>query len=257
MAVINYDELFDRLKGYIDTKVTESEQLLSELFEQHNMEQIGANITEVIKVGDNIEQVMTCAMGIVPIYVCARDIHNINAAPDAAQAALTAERGAENAQRLSSGFATQAWKWAQADEDAPVYDGEHHGFSAYHWAMKAQQQLSSYLPITGGTLTGALTIQNQIPEIFFDDTEYPLVDGRVYYNGAQNAIVAQVRDENDTELNRIKIVPDRVETTSEIYVNGQKVIHEGDPLVLDMKQRIAALEEQVQKLMMEKENGNH
>ena len=268
MAVISYDELFDRLREYIDTKITESEQLLSDLFEQHNMEQIGENITEVIKVGDNIEQVLTCAMGIVPIYVCARDIHNINAAPDAAQAALTAERGAENAQRLSSGFATQAWKWAQADEDAPVYDGTHHGFSAYHWAQKAQQIASSE----------RIYAQGNNPRLYFVEENNPNVTRDCIFIYENNKLYFRTAEPGGTPHNDFIVVqnygtdPSVFEPAGVLKLfhenitwNGNIMWHAGnftpstytDDDFQMMEGRIKELETQVKKLMMEKENGNH
>lgn len=53
--------------------------------------------------------------------------------------AVSAKDTAVSAQTGAVAARNSANEWANAPEDAPVDDGTHQGFSAYHWSRKAQQ----------------------------------------------------------------------------------------------------------------------
>ena len=68
-----------------------------------------------------------------------------NAALQSELNASISEQNAENSAQDSSGHADRAmvyrdcaYLWSSEEEDIPVTDGTHNGFSAYHWAQKAE-----------------------------------------------------------------------------------------------------------------------
>lgn len=91
-----------------------------------------------------------------------------SAASGSASAAAGSASSASGSAATATTQATQAttardfsWQWAQQAEDVSVNDGTHTGFSAYHWALKAQlgggDKVSSWAGLTGEvTLTQAV-----------------------------------------------------------------------------------------------------
>jgi hypothetical protein len=162
------NQVFDKLKEYIDIKILELDDSLKDLFDSYNLEELVPYLPQILTVSDNITDVITVANGIYSVANCSRNMNYIKFAP---QAASQAEYAADRALASASDalvFRDNAYNWSQAPENLPVDDGEHQGYSSYHWARKAQEVVEAdtyYLrdgsqPITGDFAGGGFKITN-------------------------------------------------------------------------------------------------
>jgi hypothetical protein len=54
MALTNMNDVFDKLKEYIDIKVDTASEELEKLFEEYNMAELGPSLPYILTVADNI-----------------------------------------------------------------------------------------------------------------------------------------------------------------------------------------------------------
>jgi len=146
MAIINYSDLFDRLQEYIDSKIMDVERFL--------------NSEEIKIVAHNIESIVTDADSIDNINLNASNMNHIRTNAENIGFIKTAYPSAEAA-KLSAEFAHQ---WAVNPEDNIVDDGNNPpDYSAYHWAMKAQQAIDG---LEWGNIGGEIDNQTDLFDTF-------------------------------------------------------------------------------------------
>lgn len=110
---------------------------------QQNAETAEQNAEAAQQNAETAEQGAVAAQGLAEAAQLAAE-NARDAAIQAKTDAETAETNAETAQGLAEDARDDAidardaaYLWAQEDEDTPVNDGTHSGFSAFHWAEKA------------------------------------------------------------------------------------------------------------------------
>jgi len=135
MAIVNMNQLFDKLKEYIDTKINLMEVELRELFEEYGLKDIKDYLNEIKTVADNIEIIQPIGAHIADIINCSDNMDAIIEAPQNAIDAKNAATVAKDARDSSLLYRDQAEKWSQEEFNIPVDDGTHTGYSSYHYAL--------------------------------------------------------------------------------------------------------------------------
>ena len=138
MAIINYNQLFDKLQEYIDYKIGVLEDSLRDLFEEYNLKDIYPYLNEIKTVADNLESIQIIGQNMTDIVVCSENIDAIIKAPDEAERiekyALETEQWYQDTFRSKE----DAQRWSSANHGEEIDDGVHTGYSAYHWSVEAQ-----------------------------------------------------------------------------------------------------------------------
>jgi hypothetical protein len=140
MAIVNMNDIFDKLQEYIDIKIDESSEALETLFKDYGMDELGPHLPEVLTVADNITDVITDANNINSIIKCAKNMVYVKAC---VPIAIEVGRNLEYSREARD----NAFKWSSEGEDIPIDDNVNPiGYSAYHWARKAHNVVP---PING------------------------------------------------------------------------------------------------------------
>jgi hypothetical protein len=179
---VNMQEIFDKLKEYIDTKIDSVEINLTDLFIEHGIKIVADNIAIVESVSNNIVEIKLVGHNIGPIKVCNDNMSYIKVAPQAAQDAI-------NASNLAVEYRDNAFRWSSESEDTIVDDGVRQGYSAYHWAKKAE----NYNPDDFLKTDGSNAMSND-----FDGGSNKItniIDGTEATDGATVGQVSDVKDD--------------------------------------------------------------
>jgi len=165
MAILNMNQLFDKLQEYIDKKIDSVEGGMEELFLEYGVKIVANNIEEVETVALNISHVITNASNIPSIVKCSQNMMYIKAAPESAINAYTymtqtqayrdeviasTDDSYVNAM-IAEAESLTADSYADEPEDIPVKNYYYNEatdsieyvntsfFSAYHWSEKSKQ----------------------------------------------------------------------------------------------------------------------
>ena len=138
MAILNMNQLFDKLKEYIDTKIDKMEINLRELFEEYGLDEILPYLNEIKTVADNIETIQPIGNNITGLVEIINNMDEILQADENASLAYNSAQDSQLYSSQSRDYRDQAHLWAQEEYNKPVDDGVHQGLSAYHWAMVAR-----------------------------------------------------------------------------------------------------------------------
>jgi hypothetical protein len=179
MAILNMDNIFDKLHEYIDRKTDSVELNLKDLFDEYGVKEVLEALPQVNSVANNLVEIKDVAHNIYAVKTCYDDIQYIKAAPQAAQTAIEKAAEAADSATEADTHRGNAYLWSSAPEDVPVDDGVHQGYSAYHWAQKAGAVVndpSDYymrdgsLPITNDFAGGGFKITNIADGINVNDS---------------------------------------------------------------------------------------
>jgi hypothetical protein len=140
MALINQNMLFDRLKEYIDKKITNLPERVEEILIEYGFKIVAENIDSVKIVAENIDEVIVCANNIDYIIEVAQP-EIIAALPEAAQNALDAMNAAWDAEAealTADSYATEeintfVKEWYSNGDGTFSYIETSH-YSSFHWA---------------------------------------------------------------------------------------------------------------------------
>jgi len=139
MAIINMDTLFDKLQEYINRKIGILPETIEELFIEYGLKDVYQALPEIKTISNNIVEVNLVAHNMSDVLLCADNMNYIQAAPNAALTAV--EKAAEAAQSATDAETSKnfSYQWSSENEDTLIDDGVHQGYSAYHWAKKAEE----------------------------------------------------------------------------------------------------------------------
>lgn len=105
---------------------------------------VASNIADITAIAGNIDEVYRVGQDIEDVKICAANMTDIIQASDNADAAQIYASNAENS-------SIRAGQWASYPEDETI-PGTGGGYSAYHWAMKAQE--------FAGGVASSITVDN-------------------------------------------------------------------------------------------------
>ena len=122
--VINYEDIFDSLKEYIDKKIDTLDEQIRELFEEYDIKLVVEHLGEIQTIADNILHLQIVSDNIAEVINVSENMSYV----------IRAVESAEDAAK----YASEAFKWGNAPEDVHLEDtAGNAGYSAYHWAQKA------------------------------------------------------------------------------------------------------------------------
>ena len=136
--ITNMNDLFDKLQEYIDKKIEGTESGFKDLFEEYGLKEILPIIDEIRTVAFNADYVRIVGANAAYITPIGENIDEVLAVPGYLDDIQDGVQEAEqwfNATEEQAGF---AFNWAQEAVNVPVDDGNHNGYSAYHWSIQAE-----------------------------------------------------------------------------------------------------------------------
>jgi len=137
MAITNMNTLFDKLKEYIDAKISNIEIELRDLFEEYSLKEIVQYLNEIKTVADNLDWIQIVGNDMQSIITTAKNIQPIIDAPEYADRIEQGNEEAEYWHGETKKAKDFAWAWSSENIQVPVDDGIHQGYSAWHWASVA------------------------------------------------------------------------------------------------------------------------
>ena len=138
MAIANMNELFDKLQEYIDKKIEGVEGGLKELFDEYELKAILPYLNEIKTVADNLEIIIPVGSNITSIVKVAGIKDEIIAVPAEVDRIEFEVARAESLVTKSHEYVESAHNWAQENHGVVVEDGDHIGYSSFHWAIEAR-----------------------------------------------------------------------------------------------------------------------
>jgi len=139
MAITNMNDLFDKLQEYIDKKIENLEEGFKDLFEEYGLKEILPYLDEIRTVSDNLAIIQPVGANINAVVNVHNNMDTILATPGYVD---DIKQGVEDAEIIFDKTALEAdkaFKWAQEEFEVPVDDGNHTGYSSYHWSLVAEQ----------------------------------------------------------------------------------------------------------------------
>jgi len=147
MAIVNMNQLFDKLKEYIDTKKEGIEVELRELFEEYGLKEIRPYLNEIKTVADNIAQLIPIGNNLVPLVAIGNNMDAVLAIPQQLADMSDLVTEGEGHYNDTVDEAEFAHRWSQQAFQVPVEHpndvGNPLGFSAYHWSEIAKAEASA------------------------------------------------------------------------------------------------------------------
>ena len=184
MAIINQNELFDRLRQYIDEKITNLPDSIAQVLEYYGYKEVSDNMDSVLIVAENIDQVKLVA-GVSDEILAISDPLVLAAIVDAEANAIISHKASMTSQAeamTSESYATEAFnvfvvEYLYDDATDTIISYTTSEFSAWHWSEVSRLSAEGLKWQGSWDLSGmSPTDLPPTPETFIDpDTDLPMV----------------------------------------------------------------------------------